>query len=157
MKIKLLTIGKTDDKNLAQLIADYQKRLNHYIKFEIEVINDIKNAKNVSENQQKEKEGALILKRILPTDQLILLDEQGEGFRSVAFSRFLQKKMNSRIKQLVFVIGGPYGFSEAVYQKAHAKVSLSKMTFSHQMIRLFIVEQLYRACTILRNEPYHHE
>lgn len=157
MKIKLLTIGKTDDKNLAQLIAGYQKRLNHYIKFEIEVINDIKNAKNVSENQQKEKEGALILKRILPTDQLILLDEQGEGFRSVAFSRFLQKKMNSGIKQLVFVIGGPYGFSEAVYQKAHAKVSLSKMTFSHQMIRLFIVEQLYRACTILRNEPYHHE
>lgn len=157
MKIKLLTIGKTDDKNLAQLIAGYQKRLNHYIKFEIEVINDIKNAKNVSENQQKEKEGALILKRILPTDQLILLDEQGEGFRSVAFSRFLQKKMNSGIKQLVFVIGGPYGFSEAVYQKAHAKVSLSKMTFSHQMIRLFIVEQLYRAYTILRNEPYHHE
>jgi 23S rRNA (pseudouridine1915-N3)-methyltransferase len=157
MKIKLLTIGKTDDKNLTQLIAGYQKRLNHYIKFEIEVINDIKNAKNVSENQQKEKEGALILKRILPTDQLILLDEQGEGFRSVAFSRFLQKKMNSGIKQLVFVIGGPYGFSEAVYQKAHAKVSLSKMTFSHQMIRLFIVEQLYRACTILRNEPYHHE
>ncbi len=157
MKIKLLTIGKTDDKNLAQLIAGYQKRLNHYIKFEIEVINDIKNAKNVSENQQKEKEGALILKRILPTDQLILLDEQGEGFRSVAFSRFLQKKMNSGIKQLVFVIGGPYGFSEAVYQKAHAKVSLSKMTFSHQMIRLLIVEQLYRAYTILRNEPYHHE
>jgi len=157
MKIKLLTIGKTDDKNLIQLIEMYQKRLNHYIKFELEVIPDIKKVKNLSENQQKEKEGELILKKITTTDQLILLDEKGKEFTSVAFSKFLQKKMNSGIKQLVFVIGGPYGFSDAVYRKAQGKVSLSRLTFSHQMIRLFMVEQLYRAFTILKNEPYHHE
>ena len=157
MKIKLIAIGKTDNKQLIQLIDDYQKRLNHYIKFDLDIIPDIKNAKNLSEKQQKEKEGELILKKILATDQLILLDEKGYEFRSIEFSRFLQKKMNSGIKQLVFVIGGPYGFSAEVYQKAQGKVSLSKMTFSHQMIRLFIVEQLYRAFTILKNEPYHHE
>jgi len=152
-----MAIGKTDNKNLIQLIDDYKKRLNHYIKFELEIVPDIKNVKNLSENQQKEKEGEFILKRITPTDQLILLDEKGYEFRSIEFSRFLQKKMNSGIKQLVFVIGGPYGFSEKVYQKAKGKVSLSKMTFSHQMIRLFMVEQLYRGFTILKNEPYHHE
>ena len=157
MKIKLLAIGKTDDKNLIQLIDTYQKRLNHYIKFEFEIIPDIKNAKNLSESQQKEKEGVLILKKMATTDQLILLDEKGNAFRSIEFSRFLQKKMNAGSKQLVFVIGGPYGFSDAIYQKAQEKVSLSKMTFSHQMIRLFIVEQLYRSFTILKNEPYHHE
>ncbi len=157
MKIKLIAIGKTDNKNLIQLIDEYQKRLQHYIKFEFEVIPDIKNTKNLSENQQKEREGELILKKIAPTDQLILLDEKGYEFRSIEFSRFLQKKMNSGIKQLVFVIGGPYGFSDAVYQKAQGKVSLSKMTFSHQMIRLFMIEQLYRGFTILKNEPYHHE
>lgn len=157
MKIKLIAIGKTDDKNLIQLIDDYQKRLSHYIKFEFEIIPDIKNVKNLSENQQKEREGEFILKKIATTDQLILLDEKGYEFRSIEFSRFLQKKMNSGIKQLVFVIGGPYGFSETVYQKAQGKVSLSKMTFSHQMIRLFMIEQLYRGFTILKNEPYHHE
>ncbi len=157
MKIKLLTIGKTDDKNLIQLIDTYQKRLNHYINFELEVIPDIKNVKNLSKNLQKEKEGELILKKISATDQLVLLDEKGKEFRSIEFSKFLQKKMNSGIKQLVFVIGGPYGFSKEVYQKAQGKVSLSKLTFSHQMIRLFMVEQLYRAFTILKNEPYHHE
>ena len=157
MKIKLLAIGKTDDKNLIQLIEDYQKRLKHYIKFELDVIPDIKNAKNLSESQQREREGALILKKVTSTDQLILLDEKGDTFRSIEFSRFLQKKMNSGSKQLVLVIGGPYGFSEAVYRKSTGKISLSKMTFSHQMIRLFIVEQLYRAFTILKNEPYHHE
>ena len=157
MKIKLIAIGKTDDKNLTQLIDGYQKRLNHYIKFELEIIPDIKNAKNLSKNQQMEKEGALILKKIASTDQLLLLDEKGHEFRSIEFSRFLQKKMNSGIKQLVFVIGGPYGFSQAVYKKAQGKVSLSNMTFSHQMIRLFMVEQLYRAYTILNHEPYHHE
>jgi len=157
MKLKLLAIGKTDDKNLLQLIDGYQKRLNHYIKFDFEIIPDLKNVRNLSESQQKEKEGTLILKNILPTDQLILLDEQGHEFRSIEFSRFLQKKMNAGIKQLVFVIGGPYGFSAAVYQKAQGKVSLSKMTFSHQMIRLFMIEQFYRAFTILKNEPYHHE
>lgn len=157
MKIKLLTIGKTDDKNLIQLIDTYQKRLNHYINFELEVIPDIKNVKNLSKNLQKEKEGELILKKISATDQLVLLDEKGKELRSIEFSKFLQKKMNSGIKQLVFVIGGPYGFSKEVYQKAQGKVSLSKLTFSHQMIRLFMVEQLYRAFTILKNEPYHHE
>ncbi len=157
MKIKLLVIGKTDDKNLLSLIQIYEQRLKHYIKFEIDIIPDIKNAKNLSEKQQKEKEGDLILKKIATTDNLILLDEKGYQFRSVEFSRFLQKKMNSGIKQLVLVIGGPYGFSEKVYQKASGKISLSKMTFSHQLIRLFVVEQIYRAFTILKKEPYHHE
>ncbi|MCG8183601.1 23S rRNA (pseudouridine(1915)-N(3))-methyltransferase RlmH [Tenacibaculum piscium] len=157
MKIKLLAIGKTDDKNLMQLIETYQNRLKHYIKFELEIIADIKNVKNLSESEQKEKEGALILAKLQPTDQLILLDDKGKQHTSVEFSQYLQKKMNSGIKQLVLVIGGPYGFSDAVYQKATGKISLSKMTFSHQMIRLFIVEQLYRGFTILRNEPYHHE
>ena len=157
MKIKLLAIGKTDDANLNALINTYQNRLKHYIKFELEIIPDIKNVKNLSQSQQKEKEGALILSKLAPTDQLIVLDEKGRDFRSVEFSNFLQKKMNSGIKQLVFVIGGPYGFSEAVYKKSQGKVSFSKMTFSHQMIRLFVVEQVYRAFTILKNEPYHHE
>jgi 23S rRNA (pseudouridine1915-N3)-methyltransferase len=157
MNIKLLAVGKTDDKNLQTLIENYQKRLSFYVKFDLEIIADIKNAKNLSEAQQKEKEGELILSKISPTDELILLDENGKTFSSVGFSEYLQKKMNSGIKTLVFVIGGPYGFSDAVYQKANGKVSLSEMTFSHQMVRLFIVEQLYRAFTILRNEPYHHQ
>lgn len=157
MKIKLLVIGKTDDKNLVQLIENYQKRLQHYIGFQSEVLADIKNVKNLSQLQQKEKEGELILSKLQNTDQLILLDEKGKEFRSLDFANFLQKKMNSGIKQLVLVVGGPYGFSETVYKKAMGKISLSKMTFSHQMIRLFIVEQLYRGFTILKNEPYHHE
>lgn len=157
MKIKLLAIGKTDDKSLQTLIATYQERLKHYIKFELAIIPDIKNAKNLSQKQQKEKEGLLLLSKLQAGDQLVLLDEKGKDFRSVEFSNFLQKKMNSGFKQLVFVIGGPYGFSEEVYQRAQGKISLSKMTFSHQMIRLFFTEQLYRAFTILKNEPYHHE
>ena len=157
MKIKLLAIGKTDDKNLQTLIEAYQNRLKHYINFEIDVIADIKNVKNLTEAQQKEKEGELILKKLSATDVLILLDEKGTQFSSVTFSEYLQKKMNSGVKQLVLVIGGSYGFSEAVYQQAQGKISLSKMTFSHQMVRLFVVEQLYRAYTILKNEPYHHE
>ena len=157
MQIKLIAIGKTDDKQLIQLIEHYQKRLKHYIKFQIEIIPDIKNVKNLSEKQQKEKEGELILKKIAATDALVLLDENGKQFTSVDFSNYLQKKMNTGIKQLVFVIGGPYGFSEAVYQKSKEKISLSKMTFSHQMIRLFMVEQIYRGFTILKNEPYHHQ
>ena len=156
MTIKLLAVGKTDSKSLQELIAEYENRLKHYIKFEIEIIPDIKNAKNLSETQQKEKEGELILKKIQPTSILVLLDENGKQFSSMDFATYLQKKMNSGIKQLVFVIGGPYGFSEAVYKKAQAKISLSKMTFSHQMVRLFIVEQIYRGFTILKNEPYHH-
>ena len=156
MTIKLLAIGKTDNKQLQALIDDYQKRLGFYVKFEFQIIPDLKRAKNLSEDQQKQKEGELILNKLNPTDVLILLDENGKQLDSVAFSNYLQKHMNSGIKQLVFVIGGPYGFSPEVYQKANGKLSLSKMTFSHQMIRLFVIEQLYRGFTILRNEPYHH-
>lgn len=157
MNIRLIAIGKTDNKNLQSLIEEYTKRLSFYIKFELEVIPDIKNVKNLSENQQKDKEGELILAKISATDQLILLDENGKSFSSVGFSDYLQKKMNAGIKTLVFVIGGPYGFSEEVYQKASGKISLSEMTFSHQMVRLFFIEQLYRGFTILKNEPYHHQ
>lgn len=157
MKIKLLAIGKTDNKNLQQLIGDYQKRLQHYINFELVIIPDIKNVKNLSELQQKTKEGELILSKLTPFSHLVLLDEKGKEFRSIEFSKYLQKKMNASLKELVFVIGGPYGFSDDVYKKANEKVALSKMTFSHQMIRLFVVEQIYRGFTILKNEPYHHE
>jgi 23S rRNA (pseudouridine1915-N3)-methyltransferase len=157
MNIKLIAIGKTDNKNLQSLMDEYQKRLSFYVKFDLEIIPDIKNAKNLSEAQQKEKEGELILGKLSPTDYLILLDENGKSFGSVEFANELQKKMNAGIKTLVYVIGGPYGFSEAVYQKAQQKISLSKMTFSHQMVRLFFIEQVYRGFTILRNEPYHHQ
>ena len=157
MKIKLLAIGKTDQPALIELIDNYQKRLKHYISFEIEIIPDIKNAKSLNQNQQKEKEGQLILSKIQSGDVLVLLDEKGIQYRSVEFSDYLQKKMNAATKQLVFVIGGPFGFSDAVYDTAQEKISLSKMTFSHQMIRLFLTEQIYRSFTILKNEPYHHE
>ncbi len=157
MKIKLLAIGKTDDKCLIELINIYQKRLKHYVNFELQLIPDIKNLKKLSIQQQKIKEGELILKKILPLDFLLLLDEKGKEYNSVNFSKFLQKKMNSGIKQLTLIIGGPYGFSDDVYKRANDKLSLSKMTFSHQMIRLFAAEQIYRAFTILKNEPYHHE
>lgn len=157
MNIRLIAIGKTDNKDLQSLINEYTKRLSFYVKFDLEIIPDIKNVKNLSEAQQKEKEGELILAKIGPTDQLILLDENGKTFSSVGFSDYLQKKMNAGIKTLVFVIGGPYGFSETVYQKAQGKVSLSEMTFSHQMVRLFVIEQMYRGFTILKNEPYHHQ
>ncbi len=156
MTIKLLAIGKTDNKQLDALINEYQKRLGFYIKFNFEIIPDIKNAKNLSEAQQKQKEGELILKKLNNTDVLILLDENGKQLDSIEFSNYLQKHMNSGIKQLVFVIGGPYGFSPEIYSKAKGKLSLSKMTFSHQMVRLFVIEQLYRGFTILKNEPYHH-
>jgi 23S rRNA (pseudouridine1915-N3)-methyltransferase len=157
MQIRLLAIGKTDNQAIQSLIEEYQKRLGFYIKFEMEIIPDIKNAKSLNESAQKEREGELLLKKLQPSDDLILLDENGKQFRSVEFSEFLQKKMNSGLKHLVFVIGGPYGFSESVYSRANGKISLSKMTFSHQMVRVFFIEQLYRAFTILKNEPYHHE
>lgn len=157
MTIKLLAIGKTDSSQLSALTKEYENRLKHYVKFELEIIPDIKNTKNLSETQQKEKEGEAILKKLNPTDVLILLDENGKQYTSVDFSKFLQKQMNAGFKQLVLVIGGPYGFSDAIYKQARGKISLSKMTFSHQMIRLFIVEQVYRAFTILKNEPYHHQ
>jgi 23S rRNA (pseudouridine1915-N3)-methyltransferase len=157
MNIRLIAIGKTDNRNLQSLIEEYTKRLSFYVKFDLEIIPDIKNVKNLSEAQQKEKEGELILAKINSTDHLILLDENGKTFNSIGFSDYLQKKMNAGIKTLVFVIGGPYGFSETVYQKAQGKVSLSEMTFSHQMVRLFVIEQMYRGFTILKNEPYHHQ
>ena len=157
MNIKLIAIGKTDNKALQTLVDDYTKRLSFYVKFDLEVIPDIKNVKNLSESQQKEKEGELILSKITTTDHLILLDENGKTFSSLSFSSELQKKMNSGVKTLVFVIGGPYGFSDTIYMKAKGKISLSLMTFSHQMVRLFFIEQLYRGFTILKNEPYHHQ
>lgn len=157
MKIKLIAVGKTDDKNIQNLTTEYLERLKHYIGFEFYVIPDIKKAKNLSEAQQKSLEGQLILKQLQATDLLILFDEVGKSFSSKGFSEYLQKLMLSGCKQVVFVIGGPYGFSEEIYQKAIAKISLSSMTFSHQMVRLFAVEQFYRAFTIINNEPYHHE
>ncbi|MCH7413000.1 23S rRNA (pseudouridine(1915)-N(3))-methyltransferase RlmH [Belliella sp. R4-6] len=156
MQIKLIAVGKTDSKEIQSLIEEYIKRLGFYIKFELEIIQDLKNTKSLSEDSQKEKEGELILKKLQTSDDLVLLDENGKQYGSVDFSDIVQKKMNSGLKQLVFVIGGPYGFSDAVYQRANSKLSLSKMTFSHQMVRVFFIEQLYRAFTILRNEPYHH-
>ncbi len=156
MTITLLAIGKTDDANLISLIENYTKRLGFYVKFKLEIIPDIKNAKKLSEKEQKSKEGSVILGKLQKSDTLVLLDENGKQFDSVTFSSYLQKHMNSGIKNLFFVIGGPYGFSEEVYKRANGKISLSKMTFSHQMVRLFFIEQLYRGFTILRNEPYHH-
>ncbi|TAE00400.1 MAG: 23S rRNA (pseudouridine(1915)-N(3))-methyltransferase RlmH [Bacteroidetes bacterium] len=157
MNIKLIAVGKTDNKALQSLIEEYAKRLSFYTKFELEVIPDLKNAKNLSVQQQKEKEGELILAKISNSDHLLILDENGTSLTSVGFSDYLQKKMNASIKTLVLLIGGAYGFSEEVYKKANYKMSLSAMTFSHQMVRLFVVEQLYRAFTILKNEPYHHQ
>ena len=157
MNIKLLAIGKTDDKNLQALLDEYIKRLTFYVKFDLEVIPDVKNAKNMSIDQQKEKEGNLLLAKVGSGDWVLLLDEKGKKYTSLQFADFLQKRMNSGIKNLIFVIGGPYGFSPEVYARANGKISLSDMTFSHQMVRLFFVEQLYRGYTILRNEPYHHE
>lgn len=156
MKITLLVIGKTDNENLISLIQNYSDRLQFYISFELVVIPDLKKRKVLSEPLQKIQEGEEILKRITPSDDMILLDEKGKSYTSEKFADFFRKKMNSGVKHVVFVIGGPYGFSEAVYSRANGKISLSAMTFSHQMVRLFFVEQVYRAYTILRNEPYHH-
>lgn len=157
MNIKLIAIGKIDSAALQQLISTYEKRLVRYINFELQLLPDIKNSKSLTEELQKIKEGELILSNVESSHYLILLDERGKEYTSVAFADELQKKMNTSIKQLTFVIGGPYGFSQEVYNRANGKLSLSKLTFSHQMIRLFFIEQLYRAFTILRNEPYHHQ
>ena len=157
MKILLLVIGKTDENYLTEGIHKYCKRLRHYIGFDFEEIPDLKNRKSLSESHQKKQEGTLIISKLKAGDKLILLDDKGKDFSSVGFSKHLQQQMNSGIKRLVFVVGGPYGFDESLHAKAQAKLSLSKMTFSHQMIRLFFVEQVYRALTILKNEPYHHE
>ena len=157
MKIVFLTVGKTEDAYLKDGIDKYVKRLKHYTRLEVIELAELKNTKALTPEQQKVKEAEMILKKVSPLDHVVLLDENGKNFSSVGFSEELQKKMNSGIKTLVFVIGGPYGFSEAVYGKAQGKISLSAMTFSHQMVRLFFIEQLYRAFTILRNEPYHHQ
>lgn len=157
MKIRLLCIGKTDDRYIQEGVEKYLKRLKHYVSFQIVELPDIKNVKNLSENQQKDREGDLLLKNIHTQDFVVLLDERGKEFRSIEFSAYLEHKMVSSTAQLVFIIGGPYGFSAAVQQRANYTISLSKMTFSHQMIRLFLVEQLYRAYSIMRGEPYHHE
>lgn len=157
MKICLLVIGKTDAKFFIDAIAEYEKRLGHYISFEMQIIADLKNTKSLTIEQQKNKEGELILKKLEPTDYVVLLDEKGKEYSSVQLSSYIEKKTHTVNKQLVFVIGGPYGFSIDVYNRASEKISLSKMTFSHQMIRLIFIEQLYRAMTILNNEPYHHE
>lgn len=156
MKITLLVVGKTTDSHIEALIQEYQKRLTHYLPFMLQVIPELKNTKALTSEQQKQAEGELILRTITPATDLILLDEHGKEYRSIEFADYIQKRMSSG-RDVVFVVGGPYGFSEAVYQRANGKISLSKMTFSHQMVRLFFVEQIYRAMTILRGEPYHHE
>lgn len=157
MKILLLVIGKTDANYILDAIDDYKARLIHYIPFEFEIIPDVKFSKNLTHDQQKQKEGELIVKKLSHGDTLVLLDEKGLECSSVQFSNYIEKKMHTVHKRLVFLIGGPYGFSKEVYDIASDKISLSKMTFSHQLIRLIFLEQLYRAFTIIRNEPYHHQ
>ncbi len=150
-------VGATDDPLLSQLIESYVKRLNHYIKFDLQTLTALKNTKNLSPEQQSQKEGEMILGALESSDRVILLDEKGKQMSSVGFSQFMQKQLNAGGKKLVFIIGGPYGFSSEVRKRAMSSVSLSAMTFSHQMVRLFMVEQCYRAFTILKGEPYHHE
>ena len=157
MKITLLVVGKTEDKYLIEGIEKYLGRLKHYIGFNLLVIPEIKNTKSLTEAQQKTKEAELIHKQLSNLDQVILLDEKGKKYTSVLFADYLNKQMIGSVQQLVFIIGGPYGFDESVYKRANGSISLSDMTFSHQMVRLFFVEQLYRAFSILKGEPYHHE
>lgn len=157
MKISLIAIGKTEDKYLIEGIDKYLNRLKHYINFSFTVIPDIKNTKNLTEAQQKSKEAELILKQLNNSDVVVLMDEKGKKYSSVQFSQYINKQMVGSVQNMVFIIGGPYGFDESIYKRANSSVSLSDMTFSHQMVRLFFVEQLYRAFTILKNEPYHHE
>lgn len=156
MKILLLVIGKTDEEYLVTGIKKFVGRLGHYTSFEMKVIPDIRNRKSLNEEQQKKAESFLLLSQLQPGDQVVLLDERGKSYTSVEFSDMIEKQMASGAKRLVFLIGGPYGFAQEVYDRADQKLSLSSMTFSHQMVRLVFVEQLYRAFTILKGEPYHH-
>ncbi len=156
MKTIIILVGKTVNKHFIAGIEDYSERISHYMPFEIVTIPELRNTKNLSEEQQKISEGDLILRQIQPSDTVVLLDEHGKEFRSIEYARWLQQKQQTA-RRLVFVIGGPYGFSDAVYSRSNEKISLSKMTFSHQMVRLIFTEQLYRACTIIKGEPYHHE
>lgn len=156
MKVLLLQVGKTVNKHFIAGISDYAERISHYMPFDITTIPELKNTKNLTEEQQKTAEGELILRQLQTSDHVVLLDEHGHEFRSVEMARWLQQKQQTA-RRLVFVIGGPYGFSPAVYQRANEQLSLSRLTFSHQMVRLVFTEQLYRACTIIKGEPYHHE
>lgn len=156
MKTLLILVGKTTDRHFQAGIADYTERIGHYMPFELVTIPELKNTKSLSEDQQKTAEGEQILKLIQPSDTVVLLDEHGRELRSIEFARWLEQKRNTA-RRLIFIIGGPYGFSPAVYARANEQLSLSKMTFSHQMIRLTFTEQVYRACTIIKGEPYHHE
>ena len=157
MKVVLLSLGKTDEDFYAQAIEIFRKRLSHYLPFDMEFVPDVKNTKNLSEKEQKNLEGEALLNRIQQGDYVVLLDDKGNQYSSVEFSRFIEKKLYSVPKRLIFVVGGPYGFPDEVYRRANEKLSLSRMTFTHQMVRLVFVEQLYRAMTILNGEPYHHE
>ncbi len=156
MKTTLLLVGKTTNKHITACIDDYVSRICHYMPFTIQVIPELKGTKSLSMSQQKEREGELILKKLQESDHVILLDEKGIEMRSVEWAEWLEKK-SQHLRSLVFVVGGPYGFSDAVYARSNGKISLSRMTFSHQMVRLVFVEQVYRACTIIKGEPYHHE
>lgn len=157
MKIVLLVVGKTVGKELTTLISDYAGRVTHYIPFEMVTIPELKNTKSLSVEQQKQTEGELIMKHLQSSDYVVLLDERGKEMRSVDFAEWVEKRQQTVGKRLVFIIGGPYGFSKDVYDRKQEMLSVSKMTFSHQMIRLIFTEQLYRAMTIIKNEPYHHE
>ena len=157
MKITLLVVGKTDVTYILEGISEYEKRLKHYINFNIEVIPDHRKNRKLSIELQKKREGELILSKALAGKELHLFDERGKSFTSIEFASFLEKKMVSGLKELVFVIGGAYGFSKEVYKQSVSKISLSKLTFPHQMVRLLCVEQIYRAFTILKGEPYHHD
>ena len=157
MNIELIVVGKTDMKEVEALVTMYSKRLNHYVRFAITTIADVRNTRKLSEAEQKRLEGEAILRLINDSDHVALLDEHGAELRSIEFADLIQRRMSSGVKRLVFVIGGPYGFSDAVYSRSNSQLSLSKMTFSHQIVRAIFTEQLYRAFTILKNEPYHHE
>jgi len=156
MKTLLILVGKTTDKHYQAGITDYVERIGHYMPFELVTIPELKNTKHLTEEQQKVMEGELILRLLQPSDTMVLLDEHGHEFRSIEFAQWMEQKRNTA-RRLVFVIGGPYGFSKDVYARANEQLSLSRMTFSHQMIRLVFTEQVYRACTIIKGEPYHHE
>ena len=157
MNIELIAVGKTDSQAVESLVEVYAQRINHYCRFSMTMLPDVRNTRNISAAQQRTAEGEAILRQLTAGDYVALFDERGTEFRSMEFAAWMQKRMNSGIRRLVLVIGGPYGFSDAVYERADARVSLSKMTFSHQIVRALIAEQLYRAFTILNNEPYHHE
>ena len=157
MKTALILVGKTTDKNLDSLLQDYLQRIRHYLPFDVDVIPELKSAKNLTLDQQKEREGDDILGRLKQGDFVVLLDERGQEYRSMEFAKYLEQQFTMSHKRLVFIVGGPFGFAQKVYDKAQGKISLSKMTFSHQMVRLLFAEQFYRALTILNHEPYHHE